>query len=1145
MSRNIRIRTELNPSDNYVKIQLKQDFDFLEILSLKISQEDVYRSFYSNYGVVVGRVIMNSGVGVPNTRVSIFIPLTDEDAQDPEISTIYPYSDISVLNEDGVRFNTLPKDAQGVCHAPVGTFPTKREIVDNDLLFDIYEKYYKYTTTTNGAGDFMLFGVPVGNHVLNADVDTSDMGIFSQRPYDFIEQGNPKKLFESPTKFKSGNNLNNLTQLKNRQVGVNVIPFWGEGLDNEIGISRVDIDINYNIRPQAIFMGSIFGDNEKNSVNKNCRPRKKMGKVCEMSEGEGTIEMIRKNVIGETEKFDLEGGQLINDNGAWAYQVPMNLDYMVTDEFGELSPSDDPNKGIPTRSRMRFKISINETGGNGRLRTKAKFLVPHNPESLNEVDYSFDESTPDTHFSDFYWNKIYTVKNHIARFQKDRNEENRNFIGLKDVDDCVGLKNPIPFNKLDVDFNPLFSILCIIINIIIFIVDAINRIVSFEFTVGPFDVKPFSFIDCIILRCPLTDVEYKPGCRGKPYNGRGETSTCFELSLASALNVFEFDFYNDWINGALYSFLLKYKRVNSDDEKFCGSGNGLGGNYIMNTNPPNGNTNTTQRDEIDEGVVVSYKNELFYKPLTNEGHKFYSADIYNLGATFNCDWQGKDKVQKGLISTSYQIPPFVSESSTTGLIPLLFNLNCIRVSTTGKQSRSIRKICEIGVGLDEGDDRNNEVGSEDIENPLLRSQLIKLNDPNFTFDNLGDIASDFEGDEYISYRGLNKNGNISQYKDSFFFYFGSKPNNTALELMVSKYFTDCSKGVQNILSVIGVVSNVTTVNGADGSINITVRGGLAPYDYKWYRTGELDLIGITEDIPESPNTLTEGSYYVIVEDSNGLKTKKTFIVSGLQNLLYGVSIRDTISEDQSTGIIFINLITGGIGPYKVELSGEVNAVVNDVVYGTTFGDITASLDANGGLPYGDYTVTITDSNTPPEVVSFDVVIGVPSTLMVSDTRSGPNCADYNDGNVTINIEGGTPIYSITFKDVSDPDENNHIVFQSIINNGVAIYDNLPPSTYEYFVADEYGQVSTTQTFTLVEPLDPYLYRSGILVDVPPHGPLQTLKVTNLIIGQTYTFKINSSESEFVAQGVTKNFGFIPEEVYQVISEFGCTSNITN
>jgi hypothetical protein len=68
MSKSIRIRTTPNGEDNFVKIKLDQSFDFLEILSLKISQEELYRIFAADYGVIVGRVIANRGFGVPNAK---------------------------------------------------------------------------------------------------------------------------------------------------------------------------------------------------------------------------------------------------------------------------------------------------------------------------------------------------------------------------------------------------------------------------------------------------------------------------------------------------------------------------------------------------------------------------------------------------------------------------------------------------------------------------------------------------------------------------------------------------------------------------------------------------------------------------------------------------------------------------------------------------------------------------------------------------------------------------------------------------------------------------------------------------------------------------------------------------------------------
>ena len=93
MSNTIRIRTTPNGNDKYLKVKLDQDFDFIEILSLRISQDEAYTKFCSDYGTIVGRVIINSGFGVPNAKVSIFIPLSsDDEANKPIIAELVPLS---------------------------------------------------------------------------------------------------------------------------------------------------------------------------------------------------------------------------------------------------------------------------------------------------------------------------------------------------------------------------------------------------------------------------------------------------------------------------------------------------------------------------------------------------------------------------------------------------------------------------------------------------------------------------------------------------------------------------------------------------------------------------------------------------------------------------------------------------------------------------------------------------------------------------------------------------------------------------------------------------------------------------------------------------------------------------------------------
>jgi hypothetical protein len=107
MDNSFRIRTEIG-KDKVVNFELNQDFEFLEILSFKVRQSDVFSLNCANYGVVTGRVTANTGFGLPNAKVSIFIPISDEDVNNEVINAIYPYRNIKDTNEDGYRYNILP-----------------------------------------------------------------------------------------------------------------------------------------------------------------------------------------------------------------------------------------------------------------------------------------------------------------------------------------------------------------------------------------------------------------------------------------------------------------------------------------------------------------------------------------------------------------------------------------------------------------------------------------------------------------------------------------------------------------------------------------------------------------------------------------------------------------------------------------------------------------------------------------------------------------------------------------------------------------------------------------------------------------------------------------------------------------------------
>jgi hypothetical protein len=471
MQRNIRIRTKPNDGDKYVKIKIDQSFDFLEVLSLKLTQAEVYRKFASNYGAIVGRVIANGGFGVPNAKVSVFIPIDDNEPNEI-IKDIYPYKKVKDVNYDGVRYNLLPDDKQSQCHIPIGTFPSKRKVLDNDVWLEIYEKYYKFTTTTNFAGDYMIFGVPIGSQNMHMDVDVSDMEFISLKPYDLIEQGYNPNLFESRTVYRGGSDLGSLVQLQSKDYALNVIPFWGDLEEGEVGVNRVDFNLDLQIIPNAIFFGSAFTDSKKSTVRKSCGVRKTLGRNCDLSTGVGRVEMLRKVLpdSNETELIEDEA-KTIDENGNWSFTVPMNLERVVTDEFGNLVPSEDPGVGIPTKARVRFRITLEENAGKLKNRT-ASYLVPN---MYNRFEFGND--TPDFEFFEMRWKKVYTVTNYIPRYQRATGSDTKLHTGIKNIGECENTA-PFPFNRVSVAPTFFFGILCLIIRFYALLVRFVNSLLE-------------------------------------------------------------------------------------------------------------------------------------------------------------------------------------------------------------------------------------------------------------------------------------------------------------------------------------------------------------------------------------------------------------------------------------------------------------------------------------------------------------------------------------------------------------------------------------------------------------------------------------------------------------------------------------------
>ncbi len=331
MPKSHRIRTQVGV-DKSIKVNLEQDFESINILSLKILQSDIYNRRCSDYGVVVGRVFVNGGFGLPNARISVFIPLSDEDSTNPVITDIYPYTSIADVDEEGYRYNLLPKEPSYDGHIATGTFPTRKEVLLDQSYIEVYDKYYKYTTRTNDSGDYMIFGVPLGTQTIFLDIDLSDMGCFSLTPQDLIDSGFAVESQFNGSKFKSSNNLSELPQIITLVKQVNVEPLWGEPDICFIGITRTDFDlsteVNLTIKPTGVFMGSIATTQDEEALKTNCRVPFKAGNFCSLKAGQGRISAIRQTInIDDNgnpileEYFFEQGGKVIDGDGTFLVKV--------------------------------------------------------------------------------------------------------------------------------------------------------------------------------------------------------------------------------------------------------------------------------------------------------------------------------------------------------------------------------------------------------------------------------------------------------------------------------------------------------------------------------------------------------------------------------------------------------------------------------------------------------------------------------------------------------------------------------------------------------------------------------------------------------------------------------------------------------
>ena len=213
----------------------------------------------------------------------------------------------------------------------------------------------------------------------------------------------------------------------------------------------------------------------------------------------------------------------------------------------------------------------------------------------------------------------------------------------------------------------------------------------------------------------------------------------------------------------------------------------------------------------------------------------------------------------------------------------------------------------------------------------------------------------------------------------------------------------------------------------NGSINLSVIGGVSPLSYIWSNGST------TQDI----SNLSSGYYNVIVTDAVGQTESSTFYISEPSPIIITYTVNSTSQAGFSDGSIFTT-VSGGTAPYSFSWQGPNG-------YSASTKDIQ-------NLIAGTYFFYVMDDNGCSELFSIVVGEGQLTPLQVNAVTSAIDCFGNNNGSIDLTVSDGATPYSF------------------IWSNGAITDDlsNLAAGTYTVTVTDAAGQ-SFTSSYIIIEP----------------------------------------------------------------------------
>ena len=212
-----------------------------------------------------------------------------------------------------------------------------------------------------------------------------------------------------------------------------------------------------------------------------------------------------------------------------------------------------------------------------------------------------------------------------------------------------------------------------------------------------------------------------------------------------------------------------------------------------------------------------------------------------------------------------------------------------------------------------------------------------------------------------------------------------------------------------------IATNITCFAQEDGTIDLAIEGGIAPYTITW-----------EDDAFESDafqENVGAGNYAVTLTDAMGCTDEDSVIVNEPAPLVLEAEATNVTCFANEDGTISL-AIEGGIAPYTI--TWEDDAFERDA--------FRASVGA------GNYSVTLTDAMGCTDEDSVSII--EPDPLVLEAVATNVTCFANEDGTIDLAIEGGIAPYTITWED----DAFERDAFRGNVGAGI----------YRAFIMDEIG-----------------------------------------------------------------------------------------